>query len=121
MPWTPPINRRENKDLLNDKRFYRLLSEQCNFIDPDTAFLWYIGLVTLIEDELKKNKIIRLPHLGDFALVEQRPRQGLVGRRQVIIGSRVVLKFYFKEKLRRYFNRQCLTRYSEPLLPKKIK
>lgn len=53
------INSRDNRALFNEKRFYHL-SEQFNFIDPDTAFLWYLGLVTLIEDELKKNKIIRL-------------------------------------------------------------
>ncbi len=122
MAWTPPTNRLGKKNLLSDKRFYRLLSEQSNFIDPDTAFLFYAGLVALIGDELRKNKIVRLPHLGDFALVEQKPRPAWCGRMHAVIGSREILKFYPKERLRRYFSkRQGFPRYSEILPPAELK
>ena len=105
MPWTPPTKYLKRKELLNDKRFYRLLSEQTNFIDPETSFLFYIGLVALVGDELRKNRFVRLPHLGDMALVEQKPRIAWLGRTHAVIGSRSILKFYPKEKLRRYFSK----------------
>ncbi|MDP3792204.1 MAG: hypothetical protein Q8Q89_00545 [bacterium] len=107
---------------MSDKRFYRRLSAQSNFIDPDTTFIFYIGLVGLISDELRKHKIVRLPHLGDMALVMQKSRPAWVGRAHVVISPREVLKFYPKEHLRRYFNkRQGFPRYSEILPPAAFK
>jgi nucleoid DNA-binding protein len=103
MSWKPPINR-ENKELFNQKRFFRLLSEKSNFIDPDASFLCYMGLVALVEQELRLRKFVRLPHLGDFALVEQKPRMAWVGKSHVKIGARDVVKFYPKEKMRRHFS-----------------
>ena len=121
MPWTPKTKYLKKKELLNRKRFFRLLSEQTNFIDPDMSMLFYTGLVALIGEELRKNKFVRLPHLGDFALIEQKPRVAWCGRLHTFIGSRDVLKFYPKEYLRRRFNkRQGFPRYSEILPPKPI-
>lgn len=122
MAWTPPTKYLKKKELLDDKRFFRLLSEQSNFIDPDTCFLFYVGLVALIGEELRKNKFFRLPHLGDFAMVEQKPRPAWIGRIHAVIGSREVLKFYPKEHLRRCFNkRQGFPRFSEILPPPAFK
>lgn len=106
MAWTPPIDRRGKRDLLKKDRFYRLLSEQCNFMDQDTLSVFYMGMVKLVSQELRTNKIARLPHLGDFSLVEQRPRIGWVGKMRVLMGARDVLKFYPQETLRRYFNKR---------------
>jgi len=105
MAWTPPIKRREKKNLLNDKRFYRLLSEQCNFADRDTLFIFYTGLVQVVAQELRRHKVARLPHLGDFGLVEQKPRPGWMGKVHVHMVARDVLKFYPKERFRRYFSK----------------
>lgn len=122
MPWTPPTKYLKNKETLDSERFFRLLGEQSNYIDQDTAFVFYMALVTLIGAELRRHKFIRLPHLGDMALVAQKPRPGWIGRMHVVMGSREVLRFYPKEKLRRYFNkRQGLARYSESLPPAQIK
>lgn len=122
MPWTPPINARLRKDLLKDKRFYRLLSEHANFIDPDTTFAFYMSLVALVGEELRRNKIVRLPHLGDFALIRQQPRVAWTGSIQAKIDSREVLRFYPKERLRRYFSqRQGPIRYLELLPPPAIR
>jgi len=104
MPHTPPINRRQNKHLLNDKRFYDLLSQQYGHISKDEAFILYIAIVKLVEQELRRHKMVRLPCLGDFALVRRKGGPALVGTQQVNIGDRDVLKFYPKERLRRYFN-----------------
>lgn len=106
MPHTPPIQRNKNRHLLNDERFYKLLSQQYSHISKDEAFIMYIAIVKLVEQELRRHKMIRLPHLGDFALVKYKGRPALVGGQQVQMGDREVLKFYPKERLRRYFNAQ---------------
>ena len=103
MSWTPPINRRENHDLLQSERFYRLLAQKCNHISRDQAFIFYISLVGLVEEQLRHHGVVRLPHLADVALVEQKPRPGWVGKSFVRMGPKKVLKFYPKERLRRYF------------------
>lgn len=105
MAWTPPINRKDRKHLFTEERFYSLLAKECPHITKDEAFLLYIGMVKLVEQELRRNKVIRLPHLGDFALVQQKARPGLMGAKQVMLKEREVLKFYPKERLRRYFNK----------------
>ena len=104
MPYTPPIRRKDRGHLLNEERFYTLLSAECPHISRDQVFIMYIGIVKLVEQELRRHKIARLPHLGDFALVKQKPRLGFVGKHRVRISERDVLKFYPKERLRRYFN-----------------
>jgi nucleoid DNA-binding protein len=106
MPHTPPIQRNKNRHLLNDERFYRLLGHQYSHISKDEAFVMYIAIVKLVEQELRRHKMVRLPHLGDFALVKYKSRPALVGSKQVKLPEREVLKFYPKERLRRYFNAQ---------------
>lgn len=105
MAWTPPINRREKRDLLNDERFYRLVSEKANYMDRDTIFHVYMGIVQVVAEELKKNKVARLPHLGDFGLVAQKRRPGFAGSRRVMLEPMDVLRFYPKERFRRYFSK----------------
>lgn len=106
MPYTPPINRRKNRHLLNDERFYNLLSQQYRHISKDEAFILYISIVKLVEQELRRHKMVRLPHLGDFALVKHKGGPVLIGDQQVRIDDHEVLKFYPKERLRKYFNAQ---------------
>ena len=101
--WRPPINRRENKNLLNDKRFYRLLAEKCTIGDRDTLFIFYTSLVQVVTQELRRHKVVRLPHLGDFGLVEQASRPGWMGPQHVMMPRRKVLRFYPKEHFKRYF------------------
>lgn len=105
MAWTPPIDRRKNKELLSEDRFYRLLSKHCKYVDRDTLFHFYMGLVQVVAEELKQHKVARLPHLGDFGLVAQKRRVGWAGPQQVMLEPREVLRFYPKERFRRYFNK----------------
>jgi hypothetical protein len=122
MAWTPPIQYLKRKELLDEDRFFRLLGMQSKFVDRDTAFVFYMGLIGLIGEELRKNKFIRLPHLCDIALVTQAPRPAWVGRAHLVIASREVLKIYPKEHLRRYFaKRQGPPRYTEVMPPPPIK
>lgn len=114
MAWTPPVQHLKRKELLDKDRFFRLLGLKSKFVDRDTAFIFYMGLIELIGAELRANKFIRLPHLCDIALVMQKPRPAWVGRAHLVIGSREILKVYPKENLRRYFSkRQGPPRYSE--------
>lgn len=122
MAWTPPTKFLKEPELLNDKRFYRLLSAQTNFIDDETTMLFYTGLTVLIADELQKHKFVRLPNLGDFALIPQKPRPAWLGRLHAVIGSREILKFYPKYRFRRYFNKkQGFPRYDEIMPPPPIR
>src|SRR3989338_7202181 len=104
MAWTPPTKHLRRKELLNNERFYRLLSESSNFMDPEAAIRVYLGLVVVIDQELRKHKFIRLPVIGDLALVRQKARPAWVGRAHCIIDGKEVLKFYPKQDFRRHFN-----------------
>ncbi len=122
MAWTPPTKYLKRKELLDEDRFFKMLGIQSKYIDRDTAFIFYMGLVGLIGDELRKNKFVRLPHLCDIALVTQAPRPAFLGKAHVVIGSRDVLKVYPKEHLRRYFaKRQGVPRIIEVMPPPAIK
>ncbi len=103
MSWKPPINYKENKDLLQDERFYQLLSKELNYLSRDEVFIIYVALVQVVERELRRNKVVRMPHLGDFALVKRASRPGVAGRHQVMLPEHEVLKFYPKQRLKRYF------------------
>lgn len=105
MAHTPPINRRELKrnGLLNDDDFYKKLAANCNYVDEQTVRNFYLGLVKTITKELRDHDVVRLPHLGDFALVSQKPRSLLTGMGRRIMTMRI-LKFYPLEKWRMYFN-----------------
>ena len=71
-------------------------------MDRDTAFIFYTALVSVVGQELRRFGVIRLPHLGDLALVPQKPRVAWMGRQQVRIGEREVLRFYPKRRLKRH-------------------
>jgi hypothetical protein len=103
----PPIDVRAlaKKGIFDEDRFFRLLSEQNNYVDPKTSKDFYMGLVRLITQELRVNGVARLPHLGDFALVKQKDHIGWAGKYQRMMEGKYVLKFYPKEIWRRYFHK----------------
>lgn len=90
-------------------RFFRLLSEQNNYVDPKTCNDFYMGLVRLIADELRKNKFVWLPAIGECALVKQKNRLGWAGKTRITIDGREILKIYPDRKLREYFNKRQQT------------
>lgn len=107
MAHTPPIDIRElvKKGILDETRFFRLLSEQNNYVDPKTVRDFYMGLVRVLSTELKENGVVRLPHLGDMALVRQKDKIGWAGQFQRMIEGKYMLKFYPKETWRKYFHK----------------
>ena len=106
MAWKPPTRHLKKKELLCADHFFQLLSAESNFVDKRTVRDFYQALARVLTQELRTHKFVRLPMLGDMALVEQKARPAIVGksRRQVRIAPRDVLKFYPKERWRRYFN-----------------
>ncbi len=111
MAWKPPINYKANKDLLRDERFYHLLTKELSHMSRDEVFLIYVAMVQVVAQELRRHKVVRLPHLGDFALVKRAGRPGVAGPHQVMLPDHEVLKFYPKQRLKRYFaERQKHTR-----------
>lgn len=118
MPNLPPIKIAEltKTGVLDESRFFRLLSEQNNYVDTKTVKDFYMGLVRLITQELKENGVIKLPHLGIFALVKRKDCLGFGGK---TVGSDTVrsvpifkmlkgtyaLTFYTNRALLTYFRK----------------
>lgn len=105
MPHKPPIRRRDLKKLglLDEKKFYKDLQANCDYIDEKTVRRFYMAVVKTVTKELRDNNVARLPHLGDFALVPQKPKTLLVGNRREFRAVDV-LKFYPKAAWREYFS-----------------
>lgn len=105
MPYTPEIDIRAlgKTEVFDEDRFFRMLSEQNNYVDHKTVIDFYMGLVRHLRAELKTNGVVRLPHIGDMALVKQKPKIGWAGKFQTMIVGSYILKFYPLEKWRKYF------------------
>ncbi len=122
MPTVPPINRRELRKagLFDNKRFFGLLSEKNNYMDPKTMEQFYMGFVRAISKELKEKGVVNLPHLGQFALVKVKDKLGWAGKVQQIIKGKYVLKFYPNELWNKYMTtkREDITGYEAGLDPR---
>jgi len=105
MAHTPKIDIKALKKsgAFDEARFFRLLSEYNNYVDQRTIKLFYEGLVKLLTSELKENGVVRLPHLGDIALVRQKDKIGWAGQYQKMITGKYMIKFYPKDAWRKYF------------------
>ncbi len=68
VPKREKIKLRAQKGLLDNARFYRILQENCNYMDIETIKMVYLGVVKTVSSELRKEKFVRLPHLCDFAI-----------------------------------------------------
>lgn len=103
MTYRPPTTRQLRK--LRKDRFYSLLSKRCNYIDTSTVAQFYLSTVAVILDELRRDKIVTLPLLGDLQLVEQKQRVAWIGKTQAVIGPRDVLKFRATNDFKRYLSK----------------
>lgn len=105
MPNTPKIGIQElkKKGHLDEKVFYRMLGEKCNYMAPEAVRSFYLGLVHHLTSELRKNGVIRLPLLGDMYLLKQKDTYGWKGRVQGEIRGRYLLKFQVNKAWREYF------------------
>lgn len=107
MPFNPPIKIREleRKGVLSEKRFFRLLSEHNNYVDPKTVIDFYMGLVRLLSKELKDNGVVHLPHIGYIALLKQKIIPRKLGKTFIGGSTGYTIKFYPKEAWRKYFKK----------------
>jgi len=105
MGYTPKIGIQElkKKGYLDEKVFYRLLGEQCNYMAPEAVKTFYLGLVRHLTSELKKNGIVRMPLIGDMYLLKQKDTYGWVGKVMGEIRGRYLLKFKAAQSWRGYF------------------
>lgn len=95
--------------LLDEERFYQMLSERCNYISKDQARSFYLSLVNLVVSELRENGIIRLPNLGDFSLIKQKDRVGFAGKTRTVFKGVHAIKFLPFYALRDYFSKYGMT------------
>ena len=102
MAWTPPLKHLRKKELMDNERFYRLLSQRSNYMAPESVVAVYLALTMVIVDELRAHKYIRLPILGEFATVRQKSRPAWLGRAHCIIDGLEVLKFYPRQDFRQF-------------------
>ena len=102
-----PVDVRElgKMGILGRERFFQLLSEQNNYTDPEATKDFYMGLVRHVTKELKKNGIVRLPYMGDFFLLKQKPALRWMGKVRVMTAGTYTLKFRPNDTWRRYFNK----------------
>lgn len=104
MPTVPPIDRRSLKKegLFDEKRFYTLLSEKNNYMDPKTMERFYMGFVKMVSKELKEKGFVHLPHLGEFAVVRMKDKMAWAGKIRQMVHGKYMLKFYPKEVWKNY-------------------
>ena len=107
MPHTPKINISElkKKGYLDEDKFYQLLSEKLNYMDPKTVRNFYMGLVKHLTSELRKNGVVRMPHIGDIYLLKQADGYGWIGKRMGPIVGKYLLKFTPNATWKAYFGK----------------
>jgi hypothetical protein len=103
-----------------EDRFYQLLSEQCNYVSPETVKSFYLGLVRHITKEMRDNGIAVLPHLGVFCFKKLPTKYGVAGRGGAkLLSNKYCVKFYLEEAWRRYFSKFVERRAGvEPIDPR---
>ncbi len=107
MPHIPPIKIREleKRGLFKEEDFYRLLSEQNNYVDHKTMRDFYMGLVRLMTQQMRKDGVVMLPHIGHFALVKQKDKVGMAGKMMAMLEGKYMLKFYPISSWKEYFSK----------------
>ncbi|SRR5258708_5997449 len=106
MGYRPPFGKKNAiaQGILTDENFYARLSEEFNYVDKKVAREFWSAVVRTVSKELKDKGLCRLPHLGDFALVVEKPKFLLHGKTRLKTEGKPILKFYAKEDWRDYFN-----------------
>jgi hypothetical protein len=101
-----PKEIREKRALLKKDRYFKLLAEKCASFGAsrDLAYLVHMSALQVIGQELNRHGVVRIPHVGTIALVDQKSRVALAGKAQVRMPARKILKVYPDYVLRRIYN-----------------
>jgi nucleoid DNA-binding protein len=78
----------------DEDKFYQDLADNCGYIDAVQAKKYYMAMVRTITQHLRKKGVIRLPHLGTFAVVWQADKWGWAGKQMKRIPGIYAVKFY---------------------------
>jgi nucleoid DNA-binding protein len=101
-----PSKSKGDLNLMEDKEFFAMISQRCNYISEDLVKEFYYAMVKLISQELQHNGSVRLPALGDFILHYHKERNlRSVANGQIIrIPAKKNIKFSPNQGLRRFFH-----------------
>jgi len=122
MPTTPPFPRKKlaKMGMLKENDFFSALSAQNNYMDKRAVRDFYMGLVRVLTDELRENGIVRMPHIGDFAMVLQKDRMGWSGKERKMFKRKYILKFYSNDSWRKYLNKKFANADVDPVYVRKL-
>ncbi len=103
-----PPEIREKRQLLGTERYYKLLTEKCAEtglgVSRDLVYLVHMSALQVIGQELNRHGVVRIPHVGTIALVEQKSRPAWCGKMRVRLPARKVVKMVPDYMLRRIYN-----------------
>lgn len=101
-----PPEIKEKRALLGRDRYFRLLGEKCAGygVNRDLAYLVYMASIQVIGQELNRHGVVRLPHIGTIAMVEQKARPAWCGKARVHMPARKTLKMHPDYLLKKIYN-----------------
>lgn len=101
----PPIQLKalSKAGAFKEEDFYKELAMQAGHIDAEQAKKFYMALVRVITRRLREKGVVKLPHLGYFALVFQKEKWGLMGKAMGYVKSCYTVKFYVMETWKEYW------------------
>jgi len=82
---------------LDENVFFTELSTESG-LDIETCKRLYLAMVRVINRRVFEKYVIRLPHLGDFALVMRAESLSCVGKTRQVLPPKRTLKFYPLDK-----------------------
>lgn len=92
--------------ILKDDKFYELLSEGWNHLDPESVRQYYLAFVKIVSRQIRTKGVIRLPHLGDYALVKQPTGRPVISTGRITKRNDIyALRFYPDRNLKAYFSK----------------
>ncbi len=85
--------------------FFTMIGTEAGGIDKELSKRLYFGFVKHISKQLTREKMIRLPHLGDFAIRRRKESLLFSGNRQTrtLIEANCI-KFYPADRWKAHFN-----------------
>lgn len=103
-----PKEVKEKRALLGTERYYKLLTEKCAEtglgVSRDLVYLVHMSALQVIGQELNRHGVVRIPHVGTIALVEQKSRPAWCSKMRVQLPARKVMKMVPDYMLRRIYN-----------------
>ena len=108
MAWTPKvapaIAELKHSGILSEDRFYRMVSEQNNYMDPASTRAFYQAMYNHVNNELRLHGAVRLPMMGNMYLLKRRDGTGWNGNHMAFIKDKYILRLDPAEKWKKYWH-----------------